>query len=45
MVNTRKKRIKRWDLLPWFIQDHSTLPAWYLEDCKKFFKDIKKDVK
>ena len=45
MANTRKKRIKRGDLLPWFIQNHDTLPAWYLEDCKKFFEDIKKDIR
>jgi len=40
MVNTRKKRIKRGDLLPWFIQDHDTLPKWYLQDCREFFKSI-----
>ncbi len=38
MANTRKKRIKRGDLLPWFLEDHATLPQWYLDDCEKFFK-------
>jgi len=35
------KRIKHNDLLPWFLQDHGTLPAGYLRSCKKFFKSIK----
>ena len=46
MVNTRKKRkIKRGDLLPWFLEDHATLPAWYLEDCEKSFKWLKEQHK
>ncbi len=40
MVNTKRK-IKRGDLLPWFLQDHDTLPQWYLEDCQKFFDWLK----
>tara|TARA_Y100000401_G_scaffold109645_1_gene106075 strand:- start:131 stop:352 length:222 start_codon:yes stop_codon:yes gene_type:complete len=32
------KRIKHNDLLPWFTQDHGTLPASYLASCKEFFK-------
>jgi hypothetical protein len=35
------KRIKHNDLLPWFTQDHGTLPASYLRSCKKFFKSLK----
>ena len=35
------KRIKRDDLLPWFTQDHGTLPAGYKRSCEKFFKSIK----
>jgi len=35
------KRIKHNDLLPWFTQDHGTLPAAYLASCEKFFKSIK----
>jgi len=31
------KRIKHNDLLPWFTQDHSTLPASYLASCQEFF--------
>ena len=34
------KRIKKGDLLPWFLDDHAKLPAWYLEDCKKFFEKL-----
>jgi hypothetical protein len=34
------KRIKHNDLVPWFIQDHGTLPASYLASCKKFFKEL-----
>ena len=34
MANTKK--IKRGDLLPWFLEDHSKLPAWYLKDCEEF---------
>ena len=33
-----KKRIKHNNLLPWFTQDHGTLPASYLASCEKFFK-------
>ena len=33
-------KIKKGDLLPWFIYDHAELPAWYLEDCKKFFESL-----
>ena len=32
------KRIKHNNLLPWFIQDHGTLPAAYLASCAEFFK-------
>jgi len=34
-------RIKKNDLLPWFIQDHGTLPDWYLKSCRKFFDGLK----
>ena len=34
------KRIKHNDLLPWFTDDHGTLPKDYLESCRKFFKEI-----
>ena len=30
------------DLLPWFVDDHSKLPPWYLENCEEFFKWLKK---
>ena len=35
-----KKRIKHNDLVPWFIQDHGTLPDAYLASCRKFFKEL-----
>ena len=35
-----KKRIKHNNLLPWFTQDHGTLPASYLASCEKFFKEL-----
>jgi hypothetical protein len=31
-----KKRIKHNDLLPWFTDDHATLPAAYLKSVEKF---------
>ena len=34
------KRIKHNDLLPWFTQDHGTLPASYLASCEKFFREL-----
>ena len=33
-----KKRIKHNNLLPWFTQDHGTLPASYLASCAEFFQ-------
>ena len=38
------KRIKHNNLLPWFSQDHGTLPAAYLASCEKFFKSIKQQA-
>jgi hypothetical protein len=34
------KRIKHNDLLPWFTEDHGTLPASYLKSTKKFFNKL-----
>jgi hypothetical protein len=28
------------DLLPWFLEDHGTLPKDYLESCQKFFDEL-----
>ena len=35
-----KKRIKHNDLLPWFLEDHGTLPAAYLKSTQKFFDKL-----
>jgi len=35
------KRIKHNNLLPWFTDDHGTLPQAYLASCEKFFKSLK----
>jgi len=32
------KRIKHNNLLPWFTDDHGTLPASYLASCEEFFE-------
>tara|TARA_A100001201_G_scaffold20665_1_gene23055 strand:+ start:105 stop:293 length:189 start_codon:yes stop_codon:yes gene_type:complete len=34
------KKINHNDLLPWFTDDHGTLPKAYLESCKKFFDEL-----
>tara|TARA_R100000426_G_C4765832_1_gene88974 strand:- start:19 stop:201 length:183 start_codon:yes stop_codon:yes gene_type:complete len=34
------KKINHNDLLPWFTDDHGTLPKAYLESCRKFFEEI-----
>ena len=39
-----KRRIKKNNLLPWFLQDHGTLPAAYLASCEKFFKSLKQQA-
>jgi len=31
------RRIKHNNLLPWFLEDHGTLPAAYVKSCKEFF--------
>ena len=33
-------KIKHNDLMPWFLEDHGTLPKAYLESCKKFFDEL-----
>jgi len=41
----KKRKIKRGDLLPWFLEDHSDLPAWYIKDCTEFFEWLKQSNK
>ena len=38
-----KKRIKHNDLLPWFTEDHATLPAAYLKSTQKFLDGLQAD--
>jgi hypothetical protein len=38
------KRINKNNLLPWFTDDHGTLPASYLKSCAKFFKSLKQQA-
>ena len=33
-------RIRKNNLLPWFTDDHDTLPEAYLRSCRKFFKEL-----
>jgi hypothetical protein len=40
-----RKRINHNNLLPWFTDDHGTLPASYLKSCQKFFKEISASIK
>ena len=40
-----KLKIKHNNLLPWFTDDHGTLPASYLKSCNKFFKERKQSSK
>jgi len=35
-----KKRIRHNDLLPWFLEDHGTLPAAYVASCQRFFLEL-----
>ncbi len=41
-VSLKRRGINKNNLLPWFTQDHGTLPASYLASCEEFFKRIKK---
>jgi hypothetical protein len=34
----KKRNIKHNNLLPWFTDDHGTLPASYLASCEEFFE-------
>ena len=36
-----RKKIDNNNLIPWFMDDHRDLPTDYLEECEKFFKEIK----
>jgi hypothetical protein len=34
------KRINHNNLLPWFTDDHGTLPKSYLKHCREFFESL-----
>jgi hypothetical protein len=36
----KRNYINKNNLLPWFTEDHGTLPAAYLKSCQKFFDEI-----
>jgi len=36
----KRPGINKNNLLPWFTQDHGTLPASYLASCEEFFKEL-----
>ena len=38
----KRRGINKNNLLPWFTQDHGTLPASYLASCEKFFRELGK---
>ena len=38
----KRRGINKNNLLPWFTQDHGTLPASYLASCEKFFRKLGK---
>jgi len=41
MEDSLKRRgINKNNLLPWFTDDHGTLPASYLKNCQKFFDGL-----
>ena len=41
MEDSLKRRgINKNNLLPWFTDDHGTLPASYLKSCQKFFDGL-----
>ena len=35
-----RKKIDNNNLIPWFMDDHDTLPKSYLESCQKFFLEL-----
>jgi hypothetical protein len=37
-------RLTKNNLLPWFTDDHGTLPASYLKSCREFFKAGREDA-
>ena len=41
-ASLKRRGINKNNLLPWFTQDHGTLPASYLASCEKFFRELGK---
>jgi hypothetical protein len=38
----KKRKINHNDLVPWFTEDHGTLPASYITSCREFFEWLDK---
>jgi len=38
----KKRKINNNDLVPWFTEDHGTLPASYITSCREFFEWLDK---
>jgi hypothetical protein len=42
MYSMKKRKINHNDLVPWFTEDHGTLPASYITSCREFFEWLDK---
>ena len=39
-IGDMRKKIDNNNLIPWFMDDHDTLPKAYLESCQRFFLEL-----
>ncbi len=39
-LDMNKKKVNNNNLIPWFMDDHDTLPKSYLESCQRFFLEL-----
>ena len=40
IIGDMRKKIDNNNLIPWFMDDHTTLPKSYLESCQRFFLEL-----
>ena len=40
IMGDMRKKIDNNNLIPWFMDDHTTLPKSYLESCQRFFLEL-----